>query len=158
MHNMVFSDLVEDIPTGVPWHPRAETDRLIGMMAPRHIAKLEAAKRAGKRMIGAYFKRMREEVQRVEIRFDDIAGCLRVPSGGSSRQDIMIVDGAMVRSRLLSPREAARLMGLPDSYKLPVNVNEALGLVGDGVVVPVVRHLAENVLEPVLQVHRQGAR
>jgi DNA (cytosine-5)-methyltransferase 1 len=70
----------------------------------------------------------------------------------------MIVDGAMVRSRLLSPREAARLMGLPDSYKLPVNVNEALGLMGDGVVVPVVRHLAENVLEPVLQVHRQGAR
>jgi DNA (cytosine-5)-methyltransferase 1 len=59
MHNMVFSDLVEDIPTGVPWHPRAETDRLIGMMAPRHVAKLEAAKRAGKRMIGAYFKRMR---------------------------------------------------------------------------------------------------
>jgi DNA (cytosine-5)-methyltransferase 1 len=70
----------------------------------------------------------------------------------------MIVDGAMVRSRLLSPREAARLMGLPDSYKLPVNVNDALGLMGDGVVVPIVRHLAENVLEPVLQVHRQGAR
>ena len=41
-------------------------------------------------------------------------------------------------------------MGLPDDYKLPVNVNEALGLMGDGVVVPAVRFLAENLLEPIL--------
>ena len=30
-------------------------------------------------------------------------------------------------------------MGLPDDYRLPANVNEALALAGDGVVVPVVR-------------------
>ena len=55
-----------------------------------------------------------------------------------------------MRSRLLSPREAARLMGLLDDYVLPVNVNEALGLMGDGVCVPVVRHLAQHILEPIL--------
>jgi DNA (cytosine-5)-methyltransferase 1 len=51
---------------------------------------------------------------------------------------------------LLSPREAARLMGLPDDYMLPQNYNEAYHLAGDGVAVPVVRFLAEHILEPLL--------
>jgi DNA (cytosine-5)-methyltransferase 1 len=153
IRNTVLADLIEDAPS-VLWHPQAETDRLIGMMNATNLAKLERAKRAGKQMIGAYFKRMRDEasgrVQRVEIRFDAVAGCLRIPSGGSSRQTIMVVSDGVVRSRLLSPREAARLMGLPDSYKLPNGVNQGLGLAGDGVCVPVVRFLAENILEPLL--------
>jgi DNA (cytosine-5)-methyltransferase 1 len=41
-------------------------------------------------------------------------------------------------------------MGLPDDYRLPDNYNEAYHLTGDGVVVPVVRFLAHNVLEPIL--------
>jgi DNA (cytosine-5)-methyltransferase 1 len=41
-------------------------------------------------------------------------------------------------------------MGLPDTYYLPENYNEAYHLTGDGVVVPVVRHLAANLLEPIL--------
>ena len=41
-------------------------------------------------------------------------------------------------------------MGLPDTYKLPANYNEAYHLTGDGVVVPVVRHLAQHIFEPVL--------
>ena len=39
-------------------------------------------------------------------------------------------------------------MGLPDTYVLPENYNEAYHLTGDGVVVPVVRHLAEHIIEP----------
>ena len=148
--NSILSDVIEDEPTGVSWHTRAETDRLIAMMAPVHQAKVEAAKRAGKRMVGGLYRRIRD-TQRAEVRFDDIAGCLRIPTGGSSRQTIMIVDCATVRSRLLSPREAARLMGLPEDYRLPANVNEALAIAGDGVVVPVVRFLAKHILEPVLQ-------
>ena len=62
---------------------------------------------------------------------------------GSSRQVIVVVDGQSVKARLISSRETARLMGLPDDYKLPENYNEAYHLTGDGVVVPVVRHLAE---------------
>ena len=42
-------------------------------------------------------------------------------------------------------------MGLPDSYKLPQNYNEAYHLAGDGVVVPVVRFLTANILEPLLE-------
>ena len=41
-------------------------------------------------------------------------------------------------------------MGLPEDYVLPDNYNEAYHLTGDGVVVPVVRFLAEQVIEKVL--------
>ena len=161
IRNTVFADLIEDKPTNVAWHTQAETDRLVTMMALANIAKLDAAKLAGKRMVGGLYKRMRDEasgrVQRVEIRFDDVAGCLRMPTGGSSRQTVMIVDSDTVRSRLLSPREAARLMGLPDTYVLPRNYNEAYGLMGDGVVVPAVRWLAEHILEPLMALSIQKA-
>jgi len=116
----------------------------------------EAAKKAGRRMVGTVYKRTRadgpngEKTQRAEIRFDNVAGCLRTPAGGSSRQTIMVVEGQRIRSRLLSPREAARLMGLPNSYLLPENYNEAYCLAGDGVAAPVVRFLAEHILEPLL--------
>jgi len=154
--NSAFADLVENNPQGVTWHTDAETMRLLDMMSPINRAKVEAAKKAGRRMVGTIYKRTRadgpngEKRQRAEIRFDDVAGCLRTPAGGSSRQTIMVVEGKSVRSRLLSPREAARLMGLPDTYILPKNYNEAYHLAGDGVVVPVVRFLAEHVLEPLL--------
>jgi DNA (cytosine-5)-methyltransferase 1 len=154
--NLTLVDIIEDLPTGVSWHAKAETDRLIGMMSPVNIAKVEAAKRAGRRMVGGLYRRIRpgadgKKVQRAEIRFDDVAGCLRVPTGGSSRQTIMIVDGDAVRSRLLSPREAARLMGLSEGYVLPANYNDAYGLMGDGVAVPAVRFLATHILEPILR-------
>ena len=130
-------------------------------MSSVNLAKVEAAKRAGRRMVGSLYRRTRTDgdgakVQRAEIRFDDIAGCLRTPAGGSSRQSIMIVQGGMVRSRLLSPREAARLMGLPEDYVLPENYNEAYHLVGDGVAVPVIRFLAAHILEPILASRRRA--
>jgi DNA (cytosine-5)-methyltransferase 1 len=128
-------------------------------MSSVNLAKVESAKKAGRRMVGGVYRRTRTDgegakVQRAEIRFDDIAGCLRTPAGGSSRQSIMIVQGSMVRSRLLSPREAARLMGLPEDYVLPENYNEAYHLVGDGVAVPVIRFLAAHILEPILASRR----
>lgn len=153
--NTVFADLVEDNPNSVPWHSAAETTRLLGQMSPINMAKVEAAKRAGRRMVGAVYKRTRVENgvkrQRAEIRFDDLAGCLRTPSGGSSRQVIVVVDGNRIRSRLISSRETARLMGLDEDYVLPKNYNEAYHLTGDGVAVSVVRHLAQHVIEPLLK-------
>ncbi len=49
-------------------------------------------------------------------------------------------------------------MGLPDTYALPENYNEAYYLTGDGVVVPVVRHLAEHIFEPVLKSTKSRTR
>jgi DNA (cytosine-5)-methyltransferase 1 len=153
--NTRFADLVEENPTSVPWHTAAETEKLLAMMSDVNSDKLAEAMKSGQLLVGTVYKRTRfdeddEKVQRAEIRFDDIAGCLRTSTGGSSRQLIVIVHGNQVRSRLLSSREAARLMGLPDEYKLPKSYNEAYHLAGDGVVVPVVRYLAEHLLEPIL--------
>jgi DNA (cytosine-5)-methyltransferase 1 len=151
--------LIEDEPVGTAWHAPEETARLVSLMGPVHLAKLEQARRLGRRIVGTVYKRTRPRPdgtkgQTAEVRFDGVAGCLRTPSGGSSRETILVVDGDRVRSRLLSPREAARLMGLPDSYPLPDAYNEAYHLAGDGVVVPCVRHLATYVLEPLLRRRR----
>ncbi len=146
-----LSDLIEENPKGVSWHSTAETDRLLKMMTEVNLAKVKKAQDSKRRMVGAIYKRIRQGVQRAEVRFDGLSGCLRTPCGGSSRQTIMIVKGNSIRSRLLSPREAARLMGLPEDYKLPGKYNDAYHLAGDGLVVPVVRHLAEYILEPALK-------
>lgn len=161
--NSTFADLIEENPSSVNWHTPAETKQLLDMMSPIHLAKISAAKRAGRRMVGGVYRRTRLDergvkVQRAEVRFDDVAGCLRTPVGGSSRQAIVVIDGDEIRSRLISTRETARLMGLPDEYKLPKNYNEAYHLTGDGVAVPVVSHLAIHLFEPLLKVLAMKAR
>ena len=146
-----FADIVEDPPSGVFWHTRDETESLLSLMSPVNLAKVEKAKRMNRLMVGSLYRRTRvdhagKRAQRAEVRFDDVAGCLRTPGGGSSRQTIIVVQGTQVKSRLLSTREAARLMGLSEDYILPENYNEAYHLTGDGVVVPVIRHLAQNII------------
>ena len=150
-----FADVIEDNPINSLWFNAEETARLVKMMSPVNQAKLEDAKRQGQKIVGGVYKRTRpnghrRKVQRAEVRFDDVSGCLRTPAGGSSRQVVLIVEGESVRARLISGRETARLMGLPDDYVLPDNYNEAYHLTGDGVVVSVVRHLAEHIFERVV--------
>jgi len=155
----LLSDLLEENPTGVAWHAPEDTRRLIDLMSELNRAKVSEKKRESKltrrKVVGTIYKRTRpddagKKRQRAEVRFDEIAGCLRTPAGGSSRQTILVIEGDTVRSRLLSSREAARLMGLRDDYQLPQRYNEAYHLAGDGLVVPVVRYLAEFLLEPLL--------
>ncbi len=153
--NTCFADLIEDEPSDVKWRTASETSQLLNMMSDVNRAKVELVKLSRRRMVGTIYKRTRLDengckVQRAEVRFDDVAGCLRTPAGGSSRQLILVVEGEKVRSRLISGRETARLMGLPEEYPLPKNYNETYHLTGDGVVVPVVRHLARNIFEPIL--------
>ena len=155
LSEQIFADIIEANPTSVTWHTPAETQHLLAMMSAVNRAKVERAQQAGRRVVGTVYRRTRLDeqgarTQRAEVRFDDLAGCLRTPAGGSSRQIILIVHGAEVRSRLISSRETARLMGLPDTYRLPPSYNEAYHLTGDGVVVPVVRHLAQHLFEPLL--------
>jgi DNA (cytosine-5)-methyltransferase 1 len=151
-----LSDLIEDEPKGVRWHTKAETKRLLDMMSPINQRKVGFACKSGKRETGAIYKRTRKDAdghrhQRAEIRFDGIAGCLRTPTGGSSRQLIVLVEGEHIRSRLLSAREAARLMGLDEDYVLPDNYNDAYHLAGDGLVVPVVSWLERHLLRPLVR-------
>lgn len=152
--NIQLIDLLEEFPKDVAWHDRGQTRTLVDMMSDVNIEKLNMVMESGVKSVGTLYRRTRytkgEKIQRAEVRFDNLAGCLRTPSGGSSRQFVMLVNGKSVRSRLISARETARLMGLPDEYILPEKYNEAYHLTGDGVVVPVVRHIAKTIIEPII--------
>lgn len=150
--NIRLSDIIDwDAPH---WHDEDQTKSLLSMMSDTQRTRLDAIVKHRARRAGAAFRRTRIEngkpVQRLEARFDGLAGCLRTPAGGSSRQIIITIDKGVVRTRLILPREAARLMGLPDDYVLPNTATTALKLCGDGVCVPVVQWLGENVLSPAL--------
>jgi len=161
LRRAVLSDLIEAEPKGVHWRDGAATTSLLALMNPAHRAKIAEIQASGQKRIGAVYRRTRRDeaggkAQRAEVRFDGLAGCLRTPGGGSSRQTIVEVAGKNIRSRLLSPREAARLMGLPDSYILPEKTTEAYHLLGDGVCAPVVRYLAAQLLEPLALAGESG--
>lgn len=154
--SIMLRDVVEMSPNGVAWDAPEETERLLSMMSPVNLAKVQKAQILGKPQIGTVYKRTRvengERVQRAEVRFDGVGGCLRTPAGGSSRQTLLVVEGSSVRSRLISPREMARLMGLPEYYRLPERYNDSYHLLGDAVAVPVVSWLEEHVLFPLAKV------
>lgn len=160
--NSDLASMIEPDSKDIRWRSDADTKALLALMAPLHRARVDSAAKAGGHHTGTVFRRMRRDpsgqnVQRAEVRFDGVAGCLRTPAGGSSRQTLIVVDDGAVRTRLLSPREALRLMGLPDDYTAPPSLNAALKLAGDGVAVPVVRHLAEHLFEPLLAARFRAA-
>jgi DNA (cytosine-5)-methyltransferase 1 len=156
--SLELRDIIENDPTDVSWHTTQETAKLLGMMSETNLAKVYAAQKIGTLQVGAIYKRTRQEngkrVQRAEIRFDK-SGCLRTPAGGSSRQILLFVEGDEVKSRLLSPREAARLMGLDDSYKLPERYNDAYHVMGDAVAIPVITWLEKHILHQVIIAQQQ---
>ena len=109
------ADLIEEKPTDVDWHSRAETQALIDKMSDLNLAKVEEAKQAGRKMVGTLYRRTRyhngKKIQRAEARFDNMSGCLRTPAGGSSRQFVLVIETKRLRSRLISARETARTHG-----------------------------------------------
>ena len=145
--------IILDQPSSVSWHSPLETQRILSLMSPAHRRMVDAMGRIGRRVVGTIYKRTRHDrqgrkVQRAEVRFDGIAGCLRTPAGGSSRQTIIVVDGHSVRTRLIDSREAARLMGVPEWYELPARYNDAYHLLGDGLAVPAVSWIERHLLRP----------
>lgn len=117
------------------------------MIAPLHQTKLLEELANGFKAAPGY-KRTRAGKPVLELRFDGIAGCLRTPEGGSSRQLLVLKRDGVLTTRLLTARETARLMGAPESYRLPTNYNEAYKAMGDAVAVPVARFLAAKLLRP----------
>jgi DNA (cytosine-5)-methyltransferase 1 len=151
-----LADILE--PDGeVSWHSEKETKALLAIVPPKDADRLGDARAHGK-TVGTLTRRMRPVAdgmeQRAELRRDGVSACLRTASGGSSQQALVVADRGLIRTRPLTTRESARLMGLPDDYPLPRRRDDALKLLGDGVVPPVVRYLAANLLEPLLDAER----
>jgi DNA (cytosine-5)-methyltransferase 1 len=145
-----FQDLCE---RDAPCDPPARIEALRGLLSPLNRHKLEAALNSARFLVGTGYKRTRPvqgktRQQRLELRFDGIAGCLRTPEGGSSRQVVVFVERGKIRTRLMTVRECARLMGAPESFQLPGSYNDGYRAMGDGVAVPVTRWLSRHILAP----------
>lgn len=129
----------------LPFDDEKTVSHHLNMIPENHKAKLKEAIKNGARVFPGY-KRIRNGKQVLEIRFDDVAGCLRTPSGGSSRQQLVIYRDGKLGTRLLSIREAARLMGANDEYNIPGTYNQGYRAMGDAVAVPAVKYLSDNLL------------
>ena len=60
--------------------------------------------------------------------------------------EILVSQGARRRPRRLTPRECARLMGFPDTFKIPVSDTQAYKLLADAAVVPMMAAAAQCVV------------
>ena len=65
--------------------------------------------------------------------------------------EILISRGGRKNPRRLTPRECARLMGYPDTFKIPVSDTQAYRQFGNSVVMPVVKRIAQSVVESLRQ-------
>lgn len=129
------------------------------MLSDLHLKDVKKRQADGDLHVGTVYRRCRHDEMRAEVRFDNLAGCLRTPRGGSARQIVMVIDAGRVRFRWMSPREYARLQGAPD-FALAENTIQSLFGFGDGVCVPVVRWIDENILTPLFDddcQHRENA-
>ena len=60
--------------------------------------------------------------------------------------EILVSQGERKNPRRLTPRECARLMGYPESFKIPVSDTQAYRQFGNSVVVPVISRIAKAVV------------
>ncbi len=141
------SDVVENIAEDdARWWVEDEVQRHLKMMSSINLDYLKDLQGLPDYAYCTMYRRVREGRQRAELRKDGIAGCLRTASGGSSRQMLVRVGEGTIRMRVMTPREYARLQGVPDDYPIPSQVNQALTGFGDAVCVPVIAWIAENIL------------
>lgn len=146
-----------DLDGGQLWWSDAELARHEAMLHDRHRAKIAAMQAAGDQTFAMTgYRRMRGGAQRLEVRFDGLAGCLRTPRGGSAKQIVVVVDRGKLQMRWMTPREYARLQGAPE-FVLPDNTIQGLFGFGDAVCVPAIRWIDTQMLSPVYEAIATGA-
>ena len=152
--NKGFSEeIVEDLlPDDPRWWSREKVDKHLHMMPPLHLDMVRRLADGKSATARTFYRRRRPAGQRAEVRSDDIAGCLRTAVGGSGKQFMAMAGNGEIRMRTLTPREYARLQGVPDTSPIVVSSErQALNAFGDAVCVPVVSWIANNVLGPLVE-------
>jgi len=139
------TSLMDIIEWDVPTDSDAALKKNLKIMAEKHRARLLAAP-DNETVVATGYKRTRNGKQVLEVRFDGIAGCLRTPEGGSSRQLLIIKQNGKISTRLLTVREAARLMGAPETFQIPGGYNDGYKAMGDAVAAPVAEYLGRQLL------------
>ncbi len=132
------------------WWNADQVQRHHAMMSDRHKKQVDELLVGGGTHVGAIFRRGRNNMQRAEVRFDGLAGCLRTPRGGSAKQIIIFVDRGCLRMRWMSAREYARLQGA-ENFPLDGDQMQLLFGFGDAVCVPVIRWIDAQVLTPIFK-------
>jgi DNA (cytosine-5)-methyltransferase 1 len=136
-----FSDIID---FSLPY----DKDDVLRLIPPLHKEKLNSMENA----VVTGYRRTRGGKQCLELRFDGVAGCLRTLEGGSSKQFLIVKRNREIHARVLSPREAARLMGAPDSFALPNAYNDGYKAMGDAVVLPVATFIGVSFLTKLAEV------
>lgn len=131
------------------WWDLDRKNKLFSQMNDNHKRILEYMSSQSKFSYGTVYRRMRKGLSMAELRTDGIAGCLRTPRGGSSKQIVIQAGFGDWKVRLLTPREYARLQGVRDSYILPPNDNQGYFAMGDAVCVPVIGFISQHILMPI---------
>lgn len=159
-----LKDILEDLPDASPeWWSAERAERLLSQMSPRHRAIADAMIAGEDWSYGTVFRRMRPVAPQgaanvdgvvlkrsmAELRTDGIAGCLRTPKGGSAKQILFKAGHGRYQVRLITPREAARLMGA-DEFRIEVPRDRALFGFGDAVCVPAIEWIATHYLNPLI--------
>ena len=130
-HNKTFPKTSDHVP-----HPRRDlfgeietivqtlkfTQRCLKLIAKvfQIIIIADQMTQSGDYSYGTIFRRVRKGRSMAELRVDGIAGCLRTPRGGSARQILFKAGKGEYWARFLTPRECARLQGVPDEYRIEV--------------------------------------
>ncbi|GIV08595.1 MAG: DNA (cytosine-5-)-methyltransferase [Fimbriimonadales bacterium] len=146
--SQIVEPLAEDDPR---WWSEAETRRHLAMMSDSHRCYVEWLAQGERIVYRTFYRRRRPDGQRAEVRRDDIAGCLRTAVGGSGKQFLIRAGQGRIRMRTMTPREYARLQGVPDHMPISLPDTQALTAFGDAVCVPVVRWIARYVLAPLVE-------
>jgi len=133
------------------WWSQDEVNRHVAMMKDLHCERVEKLKSNSEISYRTFYRRRREGMQRAEVRDDDLSGCLRTAVGGSGKQFLIETGAGHLKMRAMTPREYARLQGVPDSYNISINGVQALTGFGDAVCVPAISWIAENVLNPLAE-------
>ena len=165
LHNKAAADLGRTLPGWVWWKTekpprrhktlkdiidttaRFDKDDVLRLVPERHQIKLDEHDT----VYATGYRRTRHGEQQLELRFDGIAGCLRTPGGGSSKQYLVVKKDGEIHARLLTVREAARLMGAPDSFVLPGSYNDGYKAMGDAVAMPVAHFIGERFLTKIAE-------
>lgn len=137
--NKTLRDIIEDAPF--------DKDDALRLVPKRHQVKLDEHNT----VYATGYRRTRHGEQQLELRFDGIAGCLRTPEGGSSKQYLVVKKNGETHARLLTVREAARLMGAPDSFILPGGFNDGYKAMGDAVAMPVAQFIGDRFLTKIAE-------
>ncbi len=145
---VTLTDIVNDPPeSDALWWDDERTKYFLEQVHPGHASIVERMLAGSEPSYATAFRRVRalgkgkdaRKQSVVELRTDGVAGCLRLPKGGSAKQMLLRAGNGSARVRYLTPGECAALQGVdPDRLPGEFRAADLLTGLGDAVCVPAV--------------------